>query len=84
MSSKAKISITVASGLLEEVDELAGIGGRSAIIEAALASWLRAQRKQRLESDIERYYRGLTAEEALEDRDWAETGDAMVAESWDD
>ncbi len=79
MSSKAKVSVTVAARLLEEVDRLAGGGGRSAIFEAALESWLRSRRKAALDDDVERYYRALSGEELSEDRAWAEIGDAI----WD-
>ncbi len=83
LKGKAKVSVTVGARLLEEVDRIAGDGGRSAIFEAALESWLRSRRKAALDDEVEQYYRALSAAEQLEDRSWAETGDAMGAESGD-
>lgn len=81
MPAKVKISVTVAAELVEEVDGLAGRGGRSAVFEEALESWLRQRRRRSLDRAIEEYYRSLAAEDLDEDRGWAEFGDDSAA-SW--
>lgn len=83
MRGKAKISVSISQRLLDELDRSVSIGGRSEVVEAALAKWLRAKRKAAIDEEVERSYRSLSEEEMLEDRSWAEAGDAMVAESWE-
>ena len=73
MAAKQKISVSLPAVLLAEIDrDHAGpaLPSRSAVIEAALRSWLREQR----EAGIEAYYRALAADERGEDLDWAELG----------
>ncbi len=79
MRAKVKISVKVAAELVEEVDGLAARGGRSAVLEEALESWLRQRRRRSLDRAIEEYYRSLAAADLDEDRGWAELGDDSVA-----
>jgi metal-responsive CopG/Arc/MetJ family transcriptional regulator len=78
MGTKAKISVTVRSDLLDEIDRLAGARGRSLVVEEALSWWVRRRKQAALDRAIETYYRALTAEERREDEAWAESGDASV------
>ncbi len=80
MSTKAKISVSISKRLLDELDRRVSDRGRSEVIEAALEWWLRSKKKAGIDAEVERYYRSLTSAEEIEDRAWAETGDAMVAE----
>ena len=82
MSAKAKISVTVRSDLLDEVDRLAGQRGRSTIVEEALSSWVRRRKQVALDQQIESYYRGLTVSERREDAEWARLGEETVR-GWD-
>ena len=82
MRAKKKISVTVQIELLDEVECIAGTLSRSAVFEQALASWLRQQRKTKLDLEIERYYRSLTEEERSEDAAWAALGDEAIQENW--
>ena len=82
MGAKAKISVTVRSDLLSEIDRAAGHRGRSTVVEEALSWWLRRRKQAALDRAIESYYRALTVSEQREDEDWAGLGDE-TARRWD-
>lgn len=67
---KAKVSVTVEDSLLRQVDRMARGASRSEVFE--LTRWLRNRRRERLEEEIELYYRSLGAAEREEDSAWAE------------
>lgn len=79
---KTKMSVTVDGALLLKVEQMAGGANRSEVVESALAVWLRARRRQKLEEEVEQYYRSLEAGEAKEDADWAELSGRFLGESW--
>ena len=83
MRGKTKVSVSVETDLLREVDRVAGYPSRSAVFEQALAGWLRQQRRAQLDRSIEDYYLSLTAVERAEDEVWASTGDDAVRRLWD-
>jgi metal-responsive CopG/Arc/MetJ family transcriptional regulator len=79
MGTKTKISVTVRSDLLSEIDRACAHGGRSTVVEEALSLWLRRRKQAALDRAIESYYRGLTASDQGEDEDWARrVGDDAV------
>ena len=80
--ARAKISVTVDQSLLHACDRLAPNVSRSAIVQAALAQWLRDPRRRTLEDDIERYYASQGDHERAEDARWADTGARMLGETW--
>ena len=80
--AKTKISVTVDSTLVEEIDQLDIDASRSEIVETALARWLGDRRRQTLESEIERYYRELTRKEQDEDAEWAADSASSLNETW--
>ena len=80
--SKAKLSVTVDSRLVEELDELARDSSRSRVVEQALTSWLRERRRRRLENAIERYYADMAPKERAEDAEWAELAAESLDRSW--
>ena len=82
MQAKVKVSVTVAEGLLRQVDRIAGKMSRSAIFNEALVSWLRRRRQADLDQAIECYYRSLTESERAEDAAWAALGDETVQRRW--
>lgn len=84
MRGKTKVSVSVHTHLLREVERVAGETSRSAVFEQALARWLRERRQAQLDRGIENYYRSLTATETAEDDAWAGVGDETVRRSWDD
>ncbi len=79
---KTKISVTVDAKLVREVDRSAKVASRSEIVEMALASWLRDRRLRRLEEETERYYAGLSRDEAEEDADWADLSLRSLGDAW--
>ena len=79
---KAKISVTVDDLLLRRVDRMAHGVSRSEVVEDALASWLRSRRREKLEEEIELYYRSLGAAEHDEDAGWAELSGGVLGETW--
>ena len=71
---KAKVSVTIASDLLAEIDafaERSGIGNRSNVIELWLRRAARQQTADRVAEETVAYYTGLTEEEARDDAEWA-------------
>jgi metal-responsive CopG/Arc/MetJ family transcriptional regulator len=79
---KTKVSVTVEGSLLRQVEQMARGASRSEVFESALASWLRNRRRERLEEEIELYYRSLGAADGEEDAAWAELSGQMLGESW--
>jgi metal-responsive CopG/Arc/MetJ family transcriptional regulator len=79
---KTKVSVTVEGSLLQEVERMARGASRSEVVESALASWLRNRRRERLEEEIELYYRSLEPAEHEEDAAWAELSGRLLGESW--
>ncbi len=84
MPGKTKVSVSVHTQLLQEVERVAGKLSRSAIFEQALAGWLRQHRQAQLDRAIEDYYASLQAAERAEDDAWAGVGDEAVRRSWDE
>jgi metal-responsive CopG/Arc/MetJ family transcriptional regulator len=79
---KTKISVTVDSVLVEEIDRVSTDVSRSEVVEMALASWLRNRRSESLERAVEEYYRGLTEAERTEDSEWATLSGRAVDKIW--
>jgi metal-responsive CopG/Arc/MetJ family transcriptional regulator len=79
---KTKVSVTVEGSLLLQVERMARGVSRSEVVERALASWLRNRRREKLEEEIELYYRSLGAAEGEEDAVWAELSGRLLGESW--
>jgi metal-responsive CopG/Arc/MetJ family transcriptional regulator len=84
MQGKTKVSVSVNTHLLREVQRVAGGTNRSAIFDQALAHWLRERRHVQLERAIEDYYEAQTAAERADDDAWAETGDDTVRRVWNE
>ena len=84
MRGKTKVSVSVHTHLLREVQRVAGELSRSAVFEQALAGWLREHRQAQLHRAIEDYYRSLKPSESAEDDAWAGLGDEAVRRSWDE
>jgi metal-responsive CopG/Arc/MetJ family transcriptional regulator len=82
MQAKTKVSVSIRTQLLREVQRVAGGVNRSAIFDQALAHWLRERRQIQLDRAIEDYYTSLTAAERAEDDAWADTADDTVRRVW--
>jgi Arc/MetJ-type ribon-helix-helix transcriptional regulator len=84
--TRAKVSITVPSDLLEIIDrEVSSTpeSSRSAVIEAWLRRAARGEALDELEQATAAYYQGLTSEELEEDLEWAafSTGELCAREA---
>lgn len=72
--SKQKVTVTVDSNLLAEVDQLAP--NRSAAFEEALRLW----RTQQLEKQMQAFYQSLSPSEVEFEETWAEFGQRQLQE----
>lgn len=79
---KTKISVTVEGSVLRQVDRMARGATRSQVVEEALARWLRNRRREKLEEEVEAYYRSLGAADRDEDARWAELSGRLLGETW--
>ena len=79
---KTKVSVTVEAALLLQVELLARGASRSEVFESALAGWLRNRRREKLEEEVDLYYRSLGAAEMEDDASWAELSGRSLGESW--
>ena len=77
--AKAKISISVDAQVLERAKELTPDISRSELIEVALRSWARAQRRKQVEDEVARYYASLSKEDHEQDAAWARLGEEALA-----
>ena len=84
MQGKTKVSVSVHTHLLREVQRVAGDVSRAAIFDQALAHWLRERQQVQLERAIEEYYNSLKAAERTENDAWAESGDDTVRRVWNE
>lgn len=79
---KTKISVTVESTLVEQVDELDIDASRSEIVEMALEGWLRTRKLASLNRAVEEYYQALTTRDRKEDAEWASMAADATDETW--
>ena len=79
---KCKVSVTVDTRLMAQLDQAAGESTRSQIVEEAIALWIRNRRRRKLEADTEKYYADMSLEERAEDADWAEQGLSSLSRTW--
>ena len=72
-SRKVRVTATLPADIVKALDQVAkqhGVPSRSQAVEAALAHWLREQRRRTIEGEMEAYYRSLTPAEKRENREW--------------
>ena len=80
--AKTKLSVTVDATVVRALSRASGKASRSEIVELALVRWLRDRKKQKLEDDVERYYKEMSPEERDEDREWAEASYQAIGKTW--
>ncbi|MEO1670941.1 MAG: ribbon-helix-helix domain-containing protein [Cyanobacteria bacterium J06631_2] len=73
-SQKQRISITVDSQLLEEVDQMTK--NRSAAVEEGLRLW----RKQQIEEQLRNFYQNRSQADIESEKEWAEFSHAQMEE----
>jgi Arc/MetJ-type ribon-helix-helix transcriptional regulator len=75
LTAKAKVSLSIASGLIEQVDRSVAekrYPSRSAAIETALRVWTARERVLSRDAAIEAYYLGASAGERADEKEWAD------------
>jgi Arc/MetJ-type ribon-helix-helix transcriptional regulator len=77
-SQKQRISITVDSQLLEEVDQMTK--NRSAAVEEGLRLW----RKQQIEEQLRNFYQNRSQADIEFEKEWAEETQEQAIATWDE
>jgi metal-responsive CopG/Arc/MetJ family transcriptional regulator len=77
-SQKQRISITVDSQLLEEVDQMTK--NRSAAVEEGLRLW----RKQQIEEQLRNFYQNRSQADIELEKEWAEETQEQAIVNWDE
>jgi len=84
-SHKSKITITLSSDLVHQIDKLLDspeASSRSQLVEEAVRRWLRDQAKKELERQTEEYYLSLSEPERYEDRQWSKIAGRSAKRLW--
>lgn len=84
--SKAKVTLSLDQTLLGAVDEAVQhdiADSRSAAVEDALRLWTVERQRQRLEREVEAYYRAQTRLERREDRAWTTLAGRQARRLWE-
>jgi metal-responsive CopG/Arc/MetJ family transcriptional regulator len=85
-SPKAKITVTLSSDLVHQIDRLLDppeAGSRSHLVEEAVRWWLRDQARKGIERQTEEYYLSLSKAEHKEDRQWSKIAARSARRLWD-
>lgn len=77
-SSKQRISITIDSKLLEEIDLMTK--NRSAAVEAGLRLW----HKQQIEVQLRNFYQNRSQTDIAFERNWTEFTQEQAIAAWDE
>jgi metal-responsive CopG/Arc/MetJ family transcriptional regulator len=84
-SQKAKITVTLSSDLVRQIDQLLDspeASSRSQLIEEAVRRWLRDQAQKELERQTEEYYLSLSKAERNEDKQWSKIAARSALRLW--
>jgi len=84
-SQKAKITVTLSSDLVRQIDQLLDspeASSRSQLIEEAVRRWLRDQAQEELERQTEEYYLSLSKAERNEDQEWSKIAARSAKHLW--
>ncbi len=74
-SAKVKVTASLGADIVKAIDgylKESKSRSRSQLIEDVLRSWLKEQKKRKLESEIEQYYLSLSDGERKEDQEWTD------------
>ncbi len=83
---KIRVTATFDSEMVKALDQAAtrhGLSSRSQALETALAHWLREQRRQEIEREMEAYYRSLTPAEKRENQEWTQVIARSASRRWE-
>lgn len=84
-SQKAKVTVTLNSDLVRQIDQLLDspeASSRSQLIEEAVRRWLRDQAQIELERQTEEYYLSLSKAERNEDQEWSKIAARSAKHLW--
>jgi metal-responsive CopG/Arc/MetJ family transcriptional regulator len=84
-SQKAKVTVTLNSDLVRQIDQLRDspeASSRSQLIEEAVRRWLRDQAQIELERQTEEYYLSLSKAERNEDQEWSKIAARSAKHLW--
>jgi len=82
---KAKITVTLNSDLVRQIDQLLDspeASSRSQLIEEAVRRWLGDQAQKELERQTEKYYLSLSKAERNEDQQWSKIAARSAKRLW--
>ncbi len=85
-SQKSKITVTLSSDLVHQIDQLLDspeARSRSHLVEEAVRRWLRDQAQKDLERRTEEYYLSLSKAERKEDQRWSKIAARSGKRLWD-
>jgi len=85
-SQKAKITITLNSDLVRQIDQLLDspeASSRSQLVEEAVRRWLSDQAQKEFERQTEEYYLSLSKAERSEDRRWSKIAARSARRLWE-
>lgn len=84
-SPKAKITVTLSSDLVHQIDRLLDspeASSRSQLVEEAVRRWLHDQAQKSIERQTEEYYLSLSKAEHKEDRQWSKIAARSAKRLW--
>ena len=82
---KAKITVTLNSDLVRQIDQLLDspeASSRNQLIEKTVRQWLRDQAQEELERQTEEYYLSLSKAERNEDQEWSKIAARSAKHLW--
>ena len=85
-ATKAKITVTLSPDVVRQLDALLeplAARSRSQLVEEVLRRWLEERVQRDLESQIEEYYRSLSAAEEQEDKEWSTIAAEAAGRFWE-
>ena len=86
-SVKVKVTASIDAELVKNIDEFLKESkdrSRSQLIEDVLRKWQKEQKRQEIESQIEKYYLSLSKKEREEDRNWREIATQSAHHLWEE
>ena len=86
-SAKVKVTASLAPDLVKAIDgylKESKARSRSQLIEDVIRSWLMAQKKRKLECEIEQYYLSLSDRERKEDQEWTDIAAQSIHHLWEE
>lgn len=84
-SVKVKVTASLDADLVKAIDgylKETKVRSRSQLIEDVIRSWHMAQKKKKIECEIEQYYLSLSDGERKEDQEWTDIAAQSIHHLW--